>query len=247
MEDSRLRKRPVAATLAPSNRPRESDEGDKPSTAAGNTSGTRSTWIQRPSFSVLFLVQVIACFIYGCGFVWRVSLHNGSECEMTYSYRQFLDIRTNFQPPSQAAQNYKLYKFVDQRDPRYQQLLQDHQPLTGSSHCVGKSPVANRTTIVLYIPGHWGSYTQARSVGAHGTQWTRQRENPRRGQRAMMEGTWPGVADRLEDFIYEVYAVDFSEQGGALHGRLLELQSDFVAHSVNYLAVSTVIACAMLV
>lgn len=54
----------------------------------------------------------------------------------------------------------------------------------------------------------------------------------------MMDGTWSGKAGRLEDFIYEVYAVDFSEQGGALHGRFLELQSDFVAQVVQSLAVS---------
>ncbi|KAL7512536.1 hypothetical protein ACHAXN_011315 [Cyclotella atomus] len=35
-----------------------------------------------------------------------------------------------------------------------------------------KAPYPHRGHPVLYIPGHWGSFSQARSIGAHGTRWT---------------------------------------------------------------------------
>ena len=35
-----------------------------------------------------------------------------------------------------------------------------------------EAPYPNRGHPVLYIPGHWGSFFQSRSVGAHGTRWT---------------------------------------------------------------------------
>lgn len=170
-------------------------------------------------------LHCVGCVIYLYGWIARLSLHNGSECEMTYSYPHFIQVETHFSSPSKLSDSYKLYKFVDGRDPRYQQLLKSTQPVTGPSHCGGSN-----ATLVLYIPGHWGSYHQARSLGAHGTQWTRPRENSQRGQQALAKGIWSGKASHLQDFVYEVYAVDFSEQGGALHARFLERQSDFVAH-----------------
>jgi len=183
---------------------------------------------------VLVTLHLLAIAIFIAGFVWRISLHTGTECEMTYSYPNFLEVETEFQSPSKLSDAYKLYKFVDGRDPRYQLLLQAPQPLEGNGHCSRST----NATLVLYIPGHWGSYTQARSVGAHGTQWTRAHENTNDGQQRMVNGGWHGKADRLDHFIYEVYSVDFAEQGGALHGRFLERQSDFVAHTVRWLSVS---------
>jgi hypothetical protein len=52
-----------------------------------------------------------------------------------------------------------------------------------------------------------------------------------------MTGEWSGKASRLDQFVYEVYAVDFAEQGGAWHGRFLEVQSDFVARVTEQLVV----------
>lgn len=34
------------------------------------------------------------------------------------------------------------------------------------------APYPNQGHSVLYVPGHWGSYSQARSLGAHGTRYT---------------------------------------------------------------------------
>lgn len=232
-----LRKRQTAATLTT-----VSSSSDGPATRQPMQNETApalpSRW--RAAFFFWSALRLLGSGLYIAGFAWRISLHTGTECEMTYSYRNFLEIQTKFQSPSKATEFYKLYKFVDGRDPRYQRLLRDPQPLVGNSHCSGTSTKhsASNTTLVLYVPGHWGSHGQARSVGAHGTQWTRSRENSQRGHRELMDGTWSGKAERIEDFIYEVYAVDFAEQGGALHGRFLELQSDFVAHVVQSLAVS---------
>jgi hypothetical protein len=36
------------------------------------------------------------------------------------------------------------------------------------------APHPHRGHPVLYVPGHWGSYSQSRSLGAHGTRWTGQ-------------------------------------------------------------------------
>ena len=228
-------------TQQPQNGTAAMGANDPPRQSRGG-GATRCVWL---------VLRLLGCVYYSMGFIWRISLHTGSECEMTYSYRNFLEIQitsnhftTSTPPPSKATDSYKLYKFVDGRDPRYQRLLRDQQPLVGNAHCSGikgHSTNDNNTTVVLYVPGHWGSFDQARSVGAHGTQWTRttqQQTNMQKDQRAMMDGTWSGKEERIENFIYEVYAVDFSEQGGALHGRFLEMQSDFVAHVVESLAVS---------
>jgi hypothetical protein len=155
---------------------------------------------------------------------------------MTYSYPNFVSLTVAGKDSSKLSSHYKLYKFVDGRDPRYQNLLQSSQPLPAGTqqHC---GATQGNATIVLYIPGHWGSHSQARSLGAHGTQWTQAREDSRAGTRALMTGEWSGAASRLDQFVYEVYSIDFAEQGGAWHGRFLEAQSDFVAQVVEQLAV----------
>jgi len=183
---------------------------------------------------ILTLLHVIACTFYVAGIYWRISLHTGEECRMTYSYPNFvpLSVHPSDTPHTKLSRHYKLYKFVDGRDPRYQSLLHPSQSIHGTQqHC------GINTTVVLYIPGHWGSYSQARSLGAHGTQWTNAQQDSRIGVRSLMTGEWSGKASRLDQFVYEVYAVDFAEQGGAWHGRFLEVQSDFVARVTEQLVV----------
>ena len=183
---------------------------------------------------ILTLSHLMACVFYIAGLYWRLSLHTGEECRMTYSYPKFVPLsgQPRFTPPTKLSRHYKLYKFVDGRDPRYQNLLHHSQPIHGNQqHC------GTNTTIVLYIPGHWGSYSQARSLGAHGTQWTNAQQDSRIGVRSLVTGEWSGKASRLDQFVYEVYAVDFAEQGGAWHGRFLEAQSDFVAQVTEALVV----------
>lgn len=192
-------------------------------------------------FKASLLIHAIALSTFISGFIFRgISLHNGDECDMTYSARRFLelDISSFSKDSSKATKLYKLYKFVDQRDPRYQKILKGHQPLT-SGYCTGSSNVGIKSRIVLYIPGHWGSFSQSRSVGAHGVQITRAADpGIRNVQQALASNLWTGNALEEDTFVYEVYSVDFSEQGAALHGEFLRLQSDFVASAVQHLAVS---------
>jgi hypothetical protein len=114
-------------------------------------------------------------------------------------------------------------------------LLQAKEPVRTTEHCT-KDPF-----IVLYVPGHWGSYSQCRSVGAHGTQLTRQSHDGayvNNVRRALLEGSWNGEASEEENFVYDVYCIDFAEQGAALHGNFVQRQSKYVAEVVQQLTVS---------
>jgi len=82
-----------------------------------------------------------------------------------------------------------------------------------------------------------GSYEQSRSLGAHGLQLT-QRQNagqPRRILHALQNNLLTGNATHLEAFVFDVYALDFGEEGAGLHGRLVEQQSSMVADAVEFL------------
>eukprot|EP00980_Cylindrotheca_fusiformis_P008065 scaffold1717_cov117-Cylindrotheca_fusiformis.AAC.16 len=184
---------------------------------------------------VLFLIHLGALSVIVSGFVLGRQFHNGNECEMTFSGARFLEIESSYHP-SPATKKYKLYKFVDRRDPRYQRLLEAKQPLLNQSKwCRGDSTMQKR--IVLYVPGHWGSYTQSRSLGAHGLQLT-QRSYGREVARVLsaLGNDMLTDASKESHFIYDVYSVDFSEQGAALHGKYILYQSDFVASTVRFLA-----------
>ena len=124
---------------------------------------------------------------------------------------------------------------MDQRDPRYKPFLSIRQPLQGSAWCG-----TNDTRIVLYVPGHWGSYTQSRSLGAHGIKLTGQNDyaSVREALSALSTNTWNGNAIDEHKFVFDVYSLDFSEQGGALNGNFLRLQSSFLAAAVDHLVVS---------
>lgn len=79
-------------------------------------------------------------------------------------------------------------------------------------------------------------------MGAHGIQLTGQENvnangGVRKVQEALANNLWTGDATDEDKFVYDVYSVDFAEQGGALHGQFLRLQSDFVASVVQHLAV----------
>lgn len=196
---------------------------------------TTKSLLRRSRYSfVSILLHLIASAIFATGFLLRTKFHNGDECDMTYSMRQFLELKTDFVHSSYVTQKYKLWKFVDRRDPRYQHLLKSPQPLT-SNYC------GNANQIVLFVPGHWGSYGQSRSLGAHGIQLTgggSSTTQTTKVRRALANNLWSGDAAKENEFIYDVYSVDFAEQGAALHGEFLNLQSDFVAFAAQQLVVS---------
>ncbi|KAL7545215.1 hypothetical protein ACHAWF_008569 [Thalassiosira exigua] len=125
----------------------------------------------------------------------------------------------------------------------------------------GEGRSNNRGHPVLYVPGHWGSYSQARSLGAHGSGWTRRgmareeegriRERLRTG-RGMHDGDVGGPGDDseadfaswweasherdLEGFVMDVYTLDFDEEGAALHPSTLLRQAEFFARAAETIA-----------
>ena len=202
-------------------------------------------------FVLTWFVHIAAIAGYVAGIILRnSSLHTGEECDMTWSVRMFLEVEID--PPNTGAatnfatNKYGLYKFVERRDPRHRQMLQRRRqqqqqqeqppPLGRNEHCRNSNK-----NIVVYVPGHWGSYDQARSLGAHGIGLTQKQENPsfvREAQQRMVSSSSSesnsnsnnnSTADSAEDFVYDVYALDFAEQGGGLHGQFLRYQSDFLA------------------
>ena len=262
---------------------------DSSSTTATNViNATRTTYSNRRwLLYVYYLLHIMAttCFIFGFVFRGIYDLHNGTECDMTYSHRTYIEIDTTTKTtPSRSASSssklmsqYKLYKFVDKRDPRYYSLWsaadprdqQRHTPLTADGSqsqqwCIGNVAKAasessdsasihdNQRPIVLYVPGHWGSYEQSRSIGAHGIQLTRSRSTAqytKKIQNLLYNGgssssttslsstttsTTPQPLD-LNEFIYDVYALDFNEQGTALHGEFIIAQSEFIIKSIKLL------------
>ena len=211
--------------------------------------------------AIVVLIHIIAicCFIYG--FIIRGSkLNTGNEeCDMTYSMRMFLPIEisrpnsnsknNNNKRSSAATNSYGFYKFVDRRDPRYTKFINIPQknkptidnPVKRNEHC--KNP-----NIVLYVPGHWGSYDQSRSLGAHGIQLTRANDPNvfaiKKLLSKMNNDNGNGNSDDDDDtntsinkFIYDVYAIDFNEQGSALHGLFLQYQSEFLATIIQQLSI----------
>jgi hypothetical protein len=249
MEKSMLRKRPTTSHVDENNASTGKNKPDATTNAqnelpkedASSSDSFRFLSQKWRLVSLLFvLLQVGGLSMFISGFILRGPFHNGEECEMTYSMREFLEIETSFHHHSPATKQYKLYKFVDQRDPRYQRLLVAKQPLgSNSDWCSEKSHTSGKR-IVLYVPGHWGSYSQSRSVGAHGLHLT-QRGNGQevvRALNALRNNLWTGDAKEEGSFLYDVYSVDFAGQGAALHGKFLLWQSEFVASAVQQLAVS---------
>lgn len=184
---------------------------------------------------------------------------------------------------------YRVFKFTDQRDPRHQSFLDGTAAATNHNawFCLPSSEAssaassasasesssssesssgsfrtaATAVVVVLYVPGHGGSYEQSRSLGAHGIQLTEGASGSAHEQRILQQlhnlhqnaglnnnnnnsnnnGTFTttessfAVVTDLADFFYDVYALDFGEEGGAFHGTLLERQAAFIADTVHEL------------
>jgi len=127
-------------------------------------------------------------------------------------------------------------------------------------------PHPHRGHPVLYVPGHWGSFSQARSIGAHGTRWVgpykkgisdREIYNSLLSGKGMHNGhdlyntTNHSTLDEfinwwfkssssqlkhqktLDEFVMDVYTLDFNEQGGALHASILLHQAEYFTRAVE--------------
>ena len=112
---------------------------------------------------------------------------------------------------------------------------------------------------VLYVPGHWGSFSQARSLGAHGTRWAGPYPDGKSDEEIFKsflsgdgmhdgwvplnsDGTpkdwinqWNALSQQLLDgFVMDVFTLDFDGgEGAALHASKLLRQADFFMRAVE--------------
>ncbi len=95
-----------------------------------------------------------------------------------------------------------------------------------------------RGHIVLFIPGHEGQYKQARSLAAHGITLSRHPVNMPNGhiphtKERLINGTMDPTSNDIQDFVYDVYTLDFNGEGSAWHASILYAQVDFVVKSIE--------------
>eukprot|EP00566_Odontella_aurita_P001316 CAMPEP_0113539852 /NCGR_PEP_ID=MMETSP0015_2-20120614/8153_1 /TAXON_ID=2838 /ORGANISM="Odontella" /LENGTH=861 /DNA_ID=CAMNT_0000439587 /DNA_START=20 /DNA_END=2602 /DNA_ORIENTATION=+ /assembly_acc=CAM_ASM_000160 len=229
---------------------------------------TSSSLLSAVAVSLASLSALISLSLLIRGLIMNSDFHHGGECDMTWSHLKFLPVEVPPMPPPSSmtaapssARRYRVLKFVDLRDPRHRHLydartegnsddgqrtlrMEDNwclQPRNSTAFRRGmdEAPYPNPGFPVLYVPGHWGDYKQARSAGAHGLGLTRSsvsRADVTKHAQALVDGTVNGGATGEDEFLFDVYAVDFDGEGAALHGSRLVRQSAFVARAVRVVA-----------
>ena len=202
-------------------------------------------------FSYNYIFHLFSIFIVLIGIrLTFQTLYTHVECDMTWSQRQFIQMDITFNH-SHTNNNYKFYKFIDQRDPRYKHLQKKAILYANDSRTNWCS--SSSSSIVLYVPGHGGSYQQSRSIGAHGIQLTQQNIDRytqqtilqrlsfhQQQQQSDNEHNFNGNATKsrattFDDFFFDVYAFDFNEEGGAFHGKILERQATYIVNVISKL------------
>ena len=97
----------------------------------------------------------------------------------------------------------------------------------------------NSGHIVLYIPGHEGQYKQSRSIAAHGINLSQNSRDLRDFEsnirHKLMNGTMSKESHDVNNFLYDIYTVDFNGEGGAWHASMLHAQADFVVKCIERL------------
>ena len=120
------------------------DDDDHHRNGVGNKS-TKSSCILT---ILLLVVRLTGCVLFAYGMYFgQTKLCSHEECDMTYSMRIFLELDM---PQSLRMSQYRLLKFIDQRDPRHAQFQSKKQPLEGNDWCL----IPEQTVAVLYVPGH---------------------------------------------------------------------------------------------
>jgi hypothetical protein len=178
----------------------------------------------------------IAIIVYGIHLNHTI-LYSHDECDMTWSHRVFVSIPLPDNSLTKSPELYQLYKFTDHRDLRNERLLESDGN-SSLAWCFAAPNDAKTTTAILYVPGHGGSYQQARSLGAHGIQMTEKQLSNKRTQniqQSLISRKWTGNAKRLEDFVYDVFAVDFHEEPTGLHGAFVQKQAEFLVQTIHHL------------
>lgn len=182
---------------------------DKPTGTRREVGNDLQNWSKR----LYVAACVLACLGVSYGvFLDLTQLKSLVECDMTWSQRVFIHV------PMVEHERYRLFKFTDRRDPLHRRLI-DHGPRDAADFCTGRP-------IVVYIPGHGGSYEQSRSIGAHGLQLSRRNIAILTGHQARLR-SWNGTMPTLDDFFYDVFAFDLQEEFTGLHGLYLLVRCGF--------------------
>ncbi|KAI8338597.1 PGAP1-like protein-domain-containing protein [Chlamydoabsidia padenii] len=143
------------------------------------------------------LVLVLITFqLFGCYVVLDSFLHHQRDvpgCQMSYSRPSFIPIHV---PHSRLADKYSLYLYREGGIDPDNQLL---------------------GVPTLFIPGHAGSYKQARSIAA--------------------ESAYYYQSLSLKDFRYglDVFTVDLNEEFSAVAGRLLYDQAEYLNDAIKHI------------
>ena len=224
-------------------------------------------------YAFLFFASLMMMIFVGFGL--KAKFVNGDCCDMTYSRYSFIPIgmtrndNDGFDFESQFNENnpkrYRLLKFVDARDPRMKSTFRNLSnaknkentrksddretgtwPLDEFSSWCKKKSKNNPGHVVLFVPGHWGNYDQARSLGAHGLRLTG------RSMSSLVEheiiksirNQNTNASSTGDQFLYDVYTIDFrGGEGSAFHASTLFDQANFVRLALGILKVSGLIPC----
>jgi PGAP1-like protein len=215
--------------MYPTNNPANPPNQDR--SFAGTNSISR--WrLYNYSLHILSVVVLIICIVFG-----QTRLHVHNECDMTWSRRHFVELTAL---ADQKAHNkptaYRVFKFMDHRDPRHRELLQK-ESVADDSWCLSKQ--AQTVPLIVYVPGHFGSYEQSRSLGAHGTQLTARNTQQQHDQAVLQKlsnlrnNHTATAIESMDDFFFDVVAIDFREEGGGFHGAIIQRQAEFIANTVS--------------
>ena len=173
----------------------------------------------------LHILSVVYCLV---GAVWaHQHLLHHEECDMTWMHPQFRPIALNDNHNNNSNNSpYTLYRYVDARDPRGDR----NNNGTCASNIQGDSE--HVVVPILYIPGHGGNYQQARSLGAHCLGLTRKNLSWAQQQHILQTRQ---QQQQQQHVIWEVYSVDFGEEGTAWHGLYAQRQTKFVSRVLQHL------------
>ena len=170
----------------------------------------------------LLLLSPVALVVWGVT-VWFTNLATHHECDMTWMQPNYVALPLNHS-------RYTLYRYRDSRESR---------PRTGTSASSSSSSMSSMSNVaLLFVPGHGGSYQQARSIGAHAIGLSRRNNPPSHPIVNNVDNNNNNNNNNNDGSANPrvlVYALDFQEEPTNLHGRLVEEQAQFVGQAVRHL------------
>ena len=163
--------------------------------------------------TLLFVFLLLLATLLAPG-IFLLNRLSHSTCSMTYSaplYHEHFG--------SEFPDNYKLYQYVDRRLPDLDQIS-----------CIADP--------VLFVPGHWGTHEQGRSLGSVGLGFGGLHDKPKKWD--IYKAFKPaGGADQVERTFFSTYILDFNEEGTAFHSTFVKKQAIFFSESVDHILSTT--------